>query len=212
MLGVMVQYSVKLNSEYYPLLQVVPRFAQNCTPCDGGYFKEHAVKFLPIVNNDIVAIIDDCDYEKLKNYRWYVNKRERTLYVRTTILVDGKLKPKSLHRIIMGDPKGFCVDHINHDGLDNRRCNLRIATQSQNCMNRLPYKEGSSRFKGVRWHKQNKLWEAVIWVKPKSIYLGCFTDEIAGAKAYDIAARKYFGEFASLNFPKEGEGSADESI
>ena len=101
--------------------------------------------------------------------------------------------------------KIFLIDHINHEKLDNRRSNLRICTTSQNCanMNIKRKNRGISGFKGVRYHSKNKNWNARITIKRKEIHLGCFTDKDVAAKAYDLAAIKYFGEFALTNFSKE---------
>jgi len=94
------------------------------------------------------------------------------------------------------------VDHINHNGLDNRKANLRPATRAQNGRNRTKFKNRiyGSKFKGVTWNRKYKCWQAQIQVNGKSTALGRFTDEITAAKAYDRAAKKYHKDFASLNF------------
>jgi len=96
------------------------------------------------------------------------------------------------------------VDHINHNGLDNRKANLRPATRAQNNYNKLivKHKESSSKYKGVTWKKENKKWLAQINFKGDYIFLGYFKDERKAAKAYDEAAKKYYSEFACLNFPE----------
>jgi len=97
----------------------------------------------------------------------------------------------------------FC-DHINHNGLDNRKANLRLATRSQNAWNRQKAKiKSRSKYKGVSWYNRGKRWSVRIQVNRKQKFLGIFEDEIEAAKAYDRAARKYFGEFAELNFEKK---------
>ena len=116
---------------------------------------------------------------------------------------DGKPKVVWMHREIMkaGD-REFC-DHINHNGLDNRRANLRLATRSRNAWNRRKAKiKSRSKYKGVSWYNMGKRWNARIQVNRKAKFLGIFADEIEAAKAYDRAARKCFGEFAKLNFDK----------
>ncbi len=108
-----------------------------------------------------------------------------------------------MHRQIMHAPKGFDVDHRDHNTLDNRRSNLRVCTRSQNLQNKRP-QGGVSEYKGVRWHTQIRRWHARIKLNGKRTSLGCFTDEVKAAKAYDKAAREMFGEFACTNF-KETE-------
>lgn len=95
-----------------------------------------------------------------------------------------------------GDPGGFQVDHII--GVEEP-LKLRLATNAQNQRNQRSSRGGSSRYKGVNWHKNIKKWQAQIRVNNKSIYLGCFTDEQEAAAAYNTAAVKYFGEFARVN-------------
>ena len=95
------------------------------------------------------------------------------------------------------------VDHINNNGLDNRRCNLRLATRQQQNMNRKKLKGCSSRYKGVYWAKNRKKWCVRIEFNAKVMFLGYFESEIKAGKAYDEAAIKYFGEFARLNFDEK---------
>ncbi len=112
-----------------------------------------------------------------------------------------------MHQELVKVPDGMVVDHINHDGMDNRRANLRPATYSQNLYHR-KNRSGAkySKYKGVSWKKHNRKWEARIGFEKKEIHLGYFRSEIDAARAYDRAAKKYHGEFASLNFPESGGG------
>jgi len=97
---------------------------------------------------------------------------------------------------------GLFADHINHNTFDNRKANLRPATQTQNNRNRRKFSgQSNSKYKGVYWKKHIKKWVAQIGVNRKVIHLGCFKKEIDAARAYDEGAKKYHGEFASLNFP-----------
>ena len=104
-------------------------------------------------------------------------------------------------------PDGQEADHINGDTLDNRWPeNLRVGTRSQNHANSKP-QGGTSRYKGVCWHKHAGKWVARITHNGKPIYIGLFTNEVEAAKAYDEAARRLFGEYARCNFPIEQEAS-----
>lgn len=106
-------------------------------------------------------------------------------------------------RLIMGCKRGDSqfIDHVNNNGLDNRRSNLRICTNAENQHNQIP-RMGSSRFKGVHRHKKSNYWIARIRVDGIRIYLGCSKDEIKAAKMYDVGAIRYFKEYAKLNFSK----------
>lgn len=107
----------------------------------------------------------------------------------------------------MGNPpEGFLWDHIDRNIYNNYESNLRLATRSQNYMNRVKpdrFKECSSIYKGVAWNKKGQKWIVYISFKGKQIYLGMFISEIEAAKAYDRAAIAYFDEFACLNFKRE---------
>jgi hypothetical protein len=145
-----------------------------------------------------VAVVDDEDWDRLRDLKWFVIRDLATNYAYTRI----NRKAVKLHRLIMGvtDPK-IQVDHLDGDGLNNRKENLRIATGHQNQGNRRKLKPASSRFKGVCFNKRTKKWKAQIKRHGKKVHLGTFSDEIAAAQAYDIAAIEYFGAFANLNLP-----------
>jgi len=104
-----------------------------------------------------------------------------------------------IYELINGEiPIGLEIDHINHNGLDNRIKNLRLVTKTQNQMNS-KITLASSRFKGVTFDKQTEKWRSRIWVDNKPICLGRFSVEIEAAEAYNKAAIKYHGEYAYLN-------------
>ena len=108
-----------------------------------------------------------------------------------------------MHRVITDSPAHLLVDHINHNGLDNRKANLRTATCAQNNVNRrsIKTKNSPSKYKGVYWSKRDNKWQVQICYNYKIRTIGQFNDEIEAAKAYDEAAMKYHKEFAVLNFP-----------
>ncbi|MDH4202121.1 MAG: AP2 domain-containing protein [Phycisphaerae bacterium] len=100
-----------------------------------------------------------------------------------------------MHREIMGAGPEQVVDHINHDGLDNRRCNLRVCRHAENVRNQRGQRGRSSRYKGVSRDRRGK-WRAQIWYNGQHFYLGLFESEAAAAEAYNAKARELFGEFA----------------
>jgi hypothetical protein len=108
-----------------------------------------------------------------------------------------------LHRLLLNAPPELQVDHINGDGLDNRRSNLRLATGSQNQGNSRKRRDGvTSQYRGVSWNKRAGKWQALLRREGKLQYLGYFSDEEAAARAYDAAALEQWGSFARLNFPE----------
>lgn len=156
------------------------------------------MKEIPLTQGQI-ALVDDQDFELAKRWNWRVQKNRHTWYAIGQNWINGKTKKIFMHRIILPTPKGVDVDHIDHDGLNNQRSNLRIATRSQNNQNQRPRKT-TSQFKGVSWDQYTNKWRAYIFVERKQIHLGYFKIEREAALAYDQVAKKYFGEFAQLNF------------
>jgi hypothetical protein len=143
------------------------------------------------------AIVDPEDYEKLVKYNWFAVKERHTFYVQR----NKNGKSEKMHRVIMNPPLDLLVDHENHNGLDNRKANLRIATHAENSRNKKKQSsKTSSRYKGVYLAKWANKWRAAIYHNGKCIQLGYFDSEEEAAKAYDKAARLLFGKFASLNF------------
>lgn len=160
-----------------------------------------AVKTIPLTRG-YEAIVDDEDFEELSKFKWHVlpsGKHQTFMYAargETTTR-----KSIRMHRQIMGIA-GF-VDHANGNTLDNRRCNLRPATRAQNRANSMETRQGvSSRFRGVSARANGRWFAQCGHHRPgDKSYVGAFDTEIAAALAYDIAARKRFGQFAKLNFP-----------
>jgi hypothetical protein len=156
------------------------------------------------LGDDEWTIVEPADYYRFGHLNWHLRGNRRKFYaVRDIKTGPGRTKPSSLHREIMNKPKGFLVDHKNNCTLDNRRANLRIATRSQNAQNVPKRKNTSSRFIGVCFNKRYKRWYAFIGYERGKRWLGSFDNEIDAACAYDTAARKYYGEFAKVNFSNE---------
>jgi hypothetical protein len=155
-----------------------------------------------------VALVDAKDYARVTRHKWSANeiKKHGKLYVvyaqRTVRVAEGKRTSVMLHRFVLGvtAPK-VEVDHQNGNGLDCRRENLRLATHTQNQHNVKKQDNNTSGFKGVHRHKKNHNWVAQVRDSGKTLHIGSFPTAILAAQAYDREARKYYGEFAVLNFP-----------
>jgi len=149
-----------------------------------------------------VALADESDLPILSKYRWCAHFPGWGWYASTTLWKrNGQTKKTTMHRLLMGFPEGMEIDHINGNGLDNRRQNLRIATRSENGANKPKYHRGGySKYKGVTKANSNtRPWAAWIKEGGESIHLGHFLTEEQAALAYNEAALEYFGEFAYLN-------------
>lgn len=151
------------------------------------------------------AIIDDCDWVVISGRKWRADKISGIWYAVTSIRDDSQIERiLSMHRFILG--LGFgdkeIVDHVNRNGLDNRRSNLRLVTRQQNAANCKPTIK-TSKYKGVHWRKDRNCWVAKIEVSGTCHHLGHHESEIRAALVYDEAAEKHFGEYALLNFPTE---------
>ncbi len=163
----------------------------------------YSFRRIPLTQGNF-AIVDEEDFDHLIQYKWQIAKRKSLLYAERHVRINGISTPVSMHRFIMNCPKDKCVDHINHNGLDNRRLNLRIVSWQQNSWNKRKQRgKYSSQYKGVSYDNRLGKWTAKIWFKEKSIYINFFDDEQSAAKAYDEKAKELFGEFACLNFPKQ---------
>lgn len=157
-----------------------------------------------------VTIVDDEDYECLIQFKWRAAKNVHgQWYAARTDLSTGKPRNLFMHRLLLNVPKGMQTDHINGDGLDNRKNNLRICDNVQNSGNKGKSKskngKPASKYKGVWYDNRNdrgsKPWRARLNYRGKIVYECYFTTETEAAKSYDQAAIRYLGEFARLNFP-----------
>jgi hypothetical protein len=144
------------------------------------------------------ALVDDSDYAEINKDKWSKVKpgKGSTFYT-----IKGKgVNRRWMHFAIIGGEPGMEIDHKDGNGLNNQRSNLRLCTHAQNMQNRPMLRTNKSGYKGVSWAKCNNKWTSCIGVEGKTKHLGYFTCLLKAAKAYDKAAKKYYGEFASLNF------------
>lgn len=147
------------------------------------------------------TFVSDADFAWLSKYRWFAhkggNKGKRVFYAVTNMVVNGKRTSVKMHRIIIGAGPHQECDHKDGDTLNNTRRNLRIATRKENCQNRAAY--STSGYKGVYWNARLGKFISQIRVNGLKQHLGVYMNQIDAAKAYNMAARKHFGQFAKLN-------------
>jgi hypothetical protein len=145
--------------------------------------------------------IDVEDYRRIEDLTIYIwgTPRHKTLYARVQL---AKGKCQTLHRFLLDSPKGI-IDHVNGNGLDNRKANLRLTNATGNNQNCRKRAGTSSKYKGIHFSSKENKFKAQIQVNKKKLSLGTYKNEIEAALAYDRAAIAYFGEFANLNFPKD---------
>lgn len=145
---------------------------------------------------NLFALVDDNDYTWLNQYRWNpeVKSHRNAIYARGYINGEHIF----MHRMLL--PDTIQVDHIDGNGLNNQRDNLRKADNSINNMNKEKRRKGTSKYKGVSWHRKTGKWKSSISLNNKELNLGEFITEIEAAKIYDSKATELFGEYAKLNF------------
>lgn len=163
------------------------------------------------LNKGKVALIDSADFELVSKYKWcaHLHHTKKRHYAMSHDPNQYYIKSKSqvvikMHRLILGlTDSSILVDHKNRNSLDNRRCNLRTCSVGQNNSNTDKRKNTISKYKGVRRSfvrgSGTLRWRAIISVNNKRKHVGVFDNEIDAAIAYNIAAKAYHGEFASLN-------------
>jgi len=151
------------------------------------------VKEIPLTRGRVV-VVDDEDFAALAAHRWCLWSNGKHEYA----MREASGRTVLMHRVILGAEKGQVVDHKNHNGLDNRRENLRLCSSQQNNFNTRPLR-GTSKYKGVSLEKRTGRWRAFIRVSYKKVALGYFASEVEAAAAYDRAAREHHGQFAYTN-------------
>ena len=174
-----------------------------CTTSSAGYFIGDKMKRIKLTQGKF-AIVDDEDYDWLMQWKWHAQWDGRhwkaTRWERGWKKGKGKRKLVFMHREILKTPKNLFTDHINGNGLDNRKINLRYCTNAQNQWNQLPHKKCVSKYKGVSFRKDISKWQVYIRKNRKITFVGHYKDEFNAAKSYDAKAKELFGEFALTNF------------
>lgn len=156
-------------------------------------------KTIPLSQGKL-ALVDDNDFEWLSQWNWTYDQRKHTAYAYRHVYKDSQfVKTVRMHRAILNPPPDMHIDHINGDGLDNRRCNLRICTHAQNLWNSRKREGTTSQYKGVSWQPAHECWIASIGIHGKSSHLGCFDSEEEAAIAYNYAARELRSGHIRLN-------------
>jgi hypothetical protein len=152
-----------------------------------------------------IVILDDTDIALVCGIKWYGTPLGRTVYAQTCRKIiggHGKQKTLLMHRVIMNPPTDMVVDHINGNGLDNRRSNLRIVTRGENSRLARNIPANRSGFRGVSWSSKRGKWRAAIGFYGVDKSIGYFSDAADAAMAYDVEAIKARGDLAVLNFPR----------
>jgi hypothetical protein len=161
---------------------------------------------IKVKGSDRPVTVADADMHLVSAYSWYATQGPSGPYAAAFTQWNGKQSEFVLmHWVIMG-MKG--IDHIDGDGFNNQRSNLRPASASENGGNRKKQAGASSQYKGVGWDKTKGKWKAHIAKDKQHYWLGLFKVEEEAARAYDDKARELYGPFARLNFPQEGEQAA----
>lgn len=147
--------------------------------------------------NGYTIKVDDCDYSILIKYNWYGLKKGNKIYADTIV----KQKHIKMHRFLLNiNNKKVHVDHIDGDGLNNTKINLRLCSNSQNQMNRGKQRNNTSGYKGVYFCKLNKRWKSQITKEGKTYSCGYHDTKEEAARAYDTKARELFGDYCKTNF------------
>lgn len=154
------------------------------------------MKEIPLTQGK-TALVDDDDYDLVNAHKWHATYAYGGWYARRWV---NKQPAMMMHRMITQAQRGEMIDHRNGNSLDNQKCNLRRASNSQNQQNRHRLVTNTSGYRGVTFIKKANKWQAGIKLQGKSYHLGWHLSPEAAARAYDAKAQELFGEFAQCNF------------
>lgn len=144
------------------------------------------------------AVIDDADFELVSQHRWFPQVKSHGTYAVANVRkADGRRTQIYMHTLVTG---WSYVDHMDHDGLNNQRANLRVSNDWLNQANRRAQSGGTSQYKGVNFNRAAGRWYVRIKFGERQTWVGSFLDEVEAARAYDRAAREAFGEHACVSF------------
>ena len=162
------------------------------------------VKEIPLTQGE-VALVDDEDFEWLTRWAWCLRQEKGALQKYAHCAwrrPDGRKTTMKMHRLIMAAKPGVIIDHIDRDGLNNQRGNLREVTPRESSINGSKRSVNTSGYIGVSWDKSKGKWEAYVSRGGKKIFIGRFSTAEEAAIARDAAAKIHYGAIAVLNFPR----------
>ena len=142
-----------------------------------------------------VVLLSEQDFAMFKKYTWHIERARHTCYLRTRI---GRRWPR-FHQLILRRGPGKVIDHIDGNGLNNARSNLRVCSRAQNQQGAARARKWSE-YVGVSFHKARNKWTASIQFRGKKHYLGVYDSQRAAALAYDVKADQLYGRYAKKNF------------
>jgi hypothetical protein len=158
---------------------------------------EGNIAYVPLTKG-YEAIIDAKDALYVGAWNWHANVKENTVYARRQDYSSGSQKTVMMHAFLLRPKNGLCVDHVNGNGLDNRRENLREANAFQNAYNSKRCKVNTSMHKGVHWVATHNKWRAMIRHRTKRIFIGYFNCPGAAGIAYAAASKRLHGDFGTV--------------
>lgn len=147
------------------------------------------------LSKGLFATVDASDFLQLSKWKWYANNIGHKTYACRTVKKGGR-QTLYMHKEIIGTPVGLVTDHINGNGLDNRRSNLRVCSRRENLLNRGEQTNNSSGISGVSFEKKSQKWESYLHHYGKKISLGRYSEKEEAVKARTEGIKKWYNDFA----------------